>query len=101
MDCALDTQITQAVSTFYKVDKDLLFRKDERRQIASVVIAKQVAIYFMWRYTTLSRQQIADMFGYKTEAIVNASRKQISVISGVNVVFKQELLNIEQMIIRN
>jgi chromosomal replication initiation ATPase DnaA len=93
--------IMDTICKHYGITLEELSVKKVRRQLTKVVEAKQVAAYLLWKYTKLTRMEIATLLGYQFKQNINHSNRSIRKIADGNHAFKTELEGIEALVVRN
>lgn len=94
-------RILQIICAHYSLTQEQIAKKDQRRQTTEVVNAKQVAAYFLWRFTMMKNIEIAEALGYKDKEIVPMSRKKVKEICKGDHAFKEQLDIIQNQIFRD
>lgn len=74
--------------------------KCARRSEVKDVIAKQVAQYFLYRFTRLRDIEIAKLTGYNSKQMAKHGRKRIAKIAEADKGLKQQIQELENLIIR-
>lgn len=94
----MQEHILLVISEFYNRNPTAI--KNARRGVSKDVHAKQVAQYFLFRFTRLRDIEIAQLTGYTSKQIAKYGRKRIAKIAEADKGLKEQLQDIENLIIR-
>lgn len=70
------------------------------RTVQQVVEAKQTAAYFLWRYTKLTRDQIANILGYHRPNNITMCRNKVLEIKSANRGYAADMTSMESKFLR-
>lgn len=93
--------ILTVVCEHYQIKRLAIGEEVTGRSIQKVVEAKQTAAYFLWRYTRLTREQIANILGYHRPNNINMCKNKIKEIMSANKGFAADLGTMESKILRD
>jgi hypothetical protein len=79
---------------------DLSFVENKSRK-THILIPRQISIYLILKYTTLSQENVVNIFGLSNHTTAQNSRKRIESLKHSDKLFRQELKSIENKIIKN
>lgn len=71
------------------------------RGVQKVIEAKQTAAYFLWRYTKLTREQIANILGYQRPNNITMCKNKVVEIKSANKGYASDIVMMESKFLRD
>ncbi len=97
----MERKIITAVAAANNIRLAPLIEGPKEGQSKEVAMARQEAVYLMWRYTSMTRDQIAEYLGYTDQTSVNVGRKAVKDALGGADAYKIKIEDITNKILRD